>query len=100
MSRHATPFDIWKGSLELTALLVETQFVMAYRTMGMIGVWTVAPGESQRMVSEKAPAFASAAVAASRAALLGQRPDQIVGAWIRPLRRKTRANARRLGRHR
>lgn len=100
MSRHASPFDLWKGSLELTALLVEAQAVMAYRTMGLLGLWAASPGESRRMVAEKAPAFAEAAMAASRAALLGRRPDEIVGAWIRPLRRKTRSNARRLGRRR
>lgn len=100
MSRHASPFDLWKGSLELTALLIETQFVMAYRTMGMVGLWTASPGENRRMVSEKAPAFAEAAEAASRAVMLGHRPDEVMGAWIRPLRRKTRSNARRLGRSR
>ena len=97
MSRHASPFDLWKGNLELTSLLVETQFVMAYRTMGLLGLWAAAPGESRRMVDEKGPAFAEAALAASRAAMLGRRPDEIMGAWVRPLRRKTRSNARRLG---
>ena len=100
MSRHASPFDLWKGSLELTALLVETQIVMVYRTMGLVGLWTASPGESRRMVAEKAPAFAEAAIAASRAAMSGLRPDEVMGAWIRPLRRKTRSNARRLGRRR
>ena len=97
MSRHASPFDLWKGNLELTSLLVETQFVMAYRTMGLLGLWAAAPGESRRMIDEKGPAFAEAALAASRAAMLGRRPDEIMGAWVRPLRRKTRSNARRLG---
>jgi hypothetical protein len=78
--------------------MVETQMVMAYRVMGMAGLWAVAPGENQRMVAEKGPAFAAAALAASRAAMAGRRPDQIMNAWVRPLRRKTRSNARRLGR--
>lgn len=97
MARNASPFDMWRGGIELTNLLVETQMVMAYRTLGMIGLWSVAPGENQRMVAEKAPAFAEAALAASRAAMAGRRPDEIVGAWMRPLRRKTRSNMRRLG---
>jgi hypothetical protein len=96
--KHSTPYDLWQGGVELTALLVETQMVVAYRTMGMIGLWTVGPGESRRMVAEKGPAFTEAAMAAARAAMSGSRPDEIMGAWIRPLRRKTRSNARRLGR--
>ncbi len=98
MARQASPLDIWRGSVELTSLMVETQMVMAYRVMGMAGLWAVAPGENKRMVAEKGPAFAAAAMAASRAAMAGHRPDQIMNAWVRPLRRKTRSNARRLGR--
>ena len=86
--------------MELSGLLVETQIVMAYRTLGMLGLWAVAPGENTRMISEKGPAFADAAVAASRAALSGRRPDEVLGAWMKPLRRQTRSNARRLGRRR
>jgi hypothetical protein len=100
MIRHATPLDLWSGAVQLTALLVEAQLVMTYRTLGMVGLWTVSPGENRRMIAEKAPAFAEAAIAASRAAAAGRRPDEIVGAWVKPLRRKTRLNARRLSRRR
>ena len=98
MPPHATPYDLWHGSVELTTLLVETQLVMGYRMLGMVGLWSVAPGENRRMIAEKGPAFAQAAVAASRAAMAGRRPDEILDAWVKPLRRKTRSNARRLGR--
>jgi hypothetical protein len=98
MRRHASPYELWQGGVELTALIVETQMVMTYRMLGMIGLWSVAPGESRRMVAEKAPAFAAAALAASRAVISGRRPDEVMGAWVKPLRRKTRSNARRLGR--
>ncbi len=100
MARQASHFDMWRGGMELTSLMIETQMVIAYRTLGMIGLWAVAPGENQRMVAEKGPAFAEAAMAASHAAMAGRRPDEIVGAWMRPLRRKTRSNMRRLGRGR
>ena len=100
MPRHASPLDLWQGGMELTSLLVEAQMVMSYRTLGMLGLWTVAPGENTRMVAEKAPAFAEAAMAASRAAISGRRPDEVLGAWMKPLRRETRLNARRLGRRR
>lgn len=98
MTRHASPMELWQGGMEITHLLVETQFVVFYRTLGMLGLAAVAPGENRRMIAEKGPAFTEAAMAASRAALSGRRPDEIVGAWVRPLRRKTRSNARRLGR--
>jgi hypothetical protein len=98
MRQNASPYELWQGGMELTSLMVETQMVMTYRMLGMFGLWSVAPGESRRMVAEKAPAFTEAAIAASRAAMAGLRPDEVMGAWMKPLRRKTRSNARRLGR--
>jgi hypothetical protein len=100
MIRHASPFDLWNGSIELATLMAETQLVVAYRMLGMAGLWAVSPRENQRMIAEKGPAFTEAAMAASRATMLGRRPDEILGAWVKPLRRKTRSNARRLGRRR
>ena len=96
VARQASPWDLWREGLELTSLMVETQTVIAYRTFGMLGLWTAAPGETNRMVTEKAPAFAEAAVAASQAAMAGRRPDEVMGVWVRSIRRKTRSNARRL----
>lgn len=97
MRPQASPFELWKGGLELSMLAVETQMVIAYRMMGMAGLWAVAGSENRVMCDEKAPAFAKAATAAAAAALAGHRPDEVLGAWVRPLRRKTRANVRRLG---
>jgi hypothetical protein len=37
-------------------------------------------------------------MAATAAAMAGHRPDEIVGAWVQPLRRKTRSNVARLKR--
>jgi hypothetical protein len=79
-------------------LVLETQAVMTMRLLGMAGAWSVLPSENNRMVSEKAPAFASAAQAATRAAMAGAPPLAVADAWARPLRRRTGANARRLGR--
>lgn len=90
--------ELARTCLGLGLLAVEAQMVMAMRMAGMIGAWSVQPAESRRMVDEKAPAFAEAAYAAGAAALSGRRPDQVMDIWTRSLRRKTRANARRLGR--
>ncbi len=98
MTQHATPFDLWKGSVEIGQMLFETQMVVTYRMLGLAGFWAVGKTENRRMIAEKAPAFLEASVAATQAAVRGERPDQVVGAWVKPLRRKTSQNARRLGR--
>ena len=92
----ADPFALMRSSTSLAMLAWETQMVIAMRLMGMAGLWSVVPSENDRMVSEKGPAFLEAAQSASRAAIAGCRPDQVVVAWARPLRQRTRANARRL----
>jgi hypothetical protein len=97
MARQATPIDIWLGGLEMGQLMLETQMVMTYRILGLAGLWTVNKSENRRMVAEKAPAFIKASQAASAAAARGARPDEVVAAWVQPLRRATSSNAKRLG---
>ncbi len=96
MTKTATPADLMRTGVAFWTLMAETQAVVAYRMMGMAGMWAVAPSENARMVSEKAPAFADAMLAGSRAAMTGKRPDQVMEAAMRPLGRKTRSNSRRL----
>ena len=88
--------DIIRTSIGLGMLAAETQMVMAMRIAGMAGAWSVLPSENQRMVEEKGPAFAEAAYVAWMATLAGKRPDQVLDAWTRSLRKKTGGNARRL----
>jgi hypothetical protein len=96
MSRRATPFDLWRAGMQGWMLMAEAQAVIAMRMWGMAGLWNVTPSENSRMVSEKATALPQSALAASQAAMAGKRPDEVMTAAIRPLRRKTGANARRL----
>ena len=96
MARQATLHDMMELGWAWSRLMAETQMVMTLRIMGMAGVWPVAPGENNRMVFEKAPAFARAQLAMTRAAMRGARPDQIVAAGLKPLGRRTGANSRRL----
>ena len=98
MRRHATPIELWSGGLQLGQMLLEAQMVITYRLLGLAGLWAVGKGENSRMVAEKGPAFFEASVAAGRAAACGARPDEVLGAWVRPIRRATRQNARRLER--
>lgn len=91
-------WGFWSVGVHTAQMMLEAQTVMTLRLLGMAGIWTTAPTESVRMVLEKPGAFIRAASSATEAAISGKRPDQIAEAAIRPLRRKTRANSRRLAR--
>lgn len=97
MTRYPSPFDLWVVGMKTAQMMIEAQTVIALRTMGMLGTWSVTPSEQTRMVSEKAPAIVDAMTKASRAAFAGKRPDQIYAAALAPIGRRTRSNARRLG---
>lgn len=90
------PFGLWLASIEATRLAFEAQAVVAMRLWGMAGVWSIRPTEPIRMFTEKPAVFVEAAAVASQAMITGRRPDQVARAAMRPLRRKTKANVRRL----
>jgi hypothetical protein len=90
------PVRLWANAMQAGFMMAEAQTVIAMRLMGMAGVWSVAPSERHRMVSEKVHAAARSATEAGHAMLRGHSPDQIVAAALRPYRQKTRANSRRL----
>jgi hypothetical protein len=79
-------------------MMAEAQTVVALRLWGMAGLWPTRPVETTRMVTEKWPAFLQSAGAAGAAAMKGHPPHRIAEAALRPIRRKTRANSRRLAR--
>ncbi|MFV0359500.1 antifreeze protein [Tropicimonas sp.] len=83
--------------LEAGMLGVEASLVIAYRVYGAFGFNPLTSEELVRMIAEKPPAFAASAVAAGIAAACGLRPDQVLAAAIRPLRKETNRNLRRLG---
>ncbi len=97
MARNATPLDLFRMNMEVGMMLAEAQTVIMMRMMGWGGLWSVLPGENDRMVSEKTEAVTRSVQNATRALMTGKRPDEIVNAAVKPLRHKTRANARRLG---
>lgn len=96
MARSTAIFDMMELGWGLARLAAETQTVMTLRLWGMAGLWPVTSTENSRMISEKAPAFAEAQVAMAKAAMKGQRPDQVMAAGLKPLARKTGSNSRRL----
>ena len=96
MTRLVTPVEIWSLQVQAAMVLAESSAVISMRTLGMFGFWSVPNSENSRMISEKVYAATRAATLASVAAMSGARPDQITTAALKPIRQKTRANARRL----
>jgi hypothetical protein len=90
-----TPMLLWQ---QIAHMAVEAQMVIVFRTAGMMGVLRQDLIEPQRMVLEKADAASEAIQAALRAAGRGEGVDQMMAAALRPYRRRTRANMRRLSR--
>ncbi|MCF7698421.1 antifreeze protein [Loktanella sp. M215] len=97
MARNATPLELFKTNMELGMMLAEAQSVIAMRVMGWGGLWSVTNTENDRMMSEKTEAITKSMQNATLAAMTGKRADEIVNAAVKPLRQKTRANVKRLG---
>lgn len=92
----STPLAYWSSGLAAWRMLTEAQTVIGLRMAGMAGLWTMTPGETTRMITEKQTAFALSASGAALAAASGEPPERILDAAVRPLGRATRANAKRL----
>jgi hypothetical protein len=90
-----TPLLLWR---ECAHIAWESHVVIALRTAGLMGVLRQDMTEPARMVIEKTDAATEAIHAALSAASRGQRADRIMAAALRPYRRRTRANLRRLSR--
>ena len=90
------PVKSWRSAVAVWRVMAEAQMVMSLRVMGMWGVIPASRRENHTMSAEKAPAFAKAALAAGTAAALGKSPDEVLQAAIRPIRRRTSANVKRL----
>lgn len=104
MKRTAFPsvyqhqFDLMASMGNAMMMLAEAQTVIAFRMLGMAGLWSVTGSENRRMMEEKLPAFTESFVAATLAGSRGGSPAQVMDASIKPLRKRTRQNSRRLAR--
>jgi hypothetical protein len=92
---------LWLAMAETTywsTLTVSARLALIGTSLAARGVMPAA--ETARMVNEKPLTLSTAALAAMRAAAKGPlTPDRLVAATtagLRPIRRKTRSNARRL----
>lgn len=93
-----SPAELMVLSLRNSKMMSEAAMIVSMRMLGMVGMWRVNPSENARMTEEKLAAVTQGAMAASRAAMRGAKPNSIAEAALGPVRRKTAANAKRLAR--
>ncbi len=96
MKTLTSPIAYWGNAFQMTVMMAEAQAVISMRILGVFGLWSVPSTENQRMVSEKVYAVTKGATDASLAALRGEPAHDVTRAAIRPIRRATAANSRRL----
>lgn len=91
-----TPAQLVALSLRNSRMMSEAGMIVSMRMLGMAGMWRVNPAENARMVEEKVAATTEGAMAASRAMLRGAKPTAVADAAMKPMRRATAANVKRL----
>ncbi len=94
--RSPQPADFFWPAFQTGMMLFEAQAVIALRLWGMAGGWPMGWQEHVRMVTEKAAAAGESGAAMMRAA--GNGPGAVALAGVKPVRRRTRANVKRLSR--
>ncbi len=96
MKHLFNPFNAMRPAMEASRMMIEAQQVIALRMAGMAGIWSMGPAENQRMVDEKVEAMTESVRAVFVAGMAGKSASSVAMAGIRPLRRRTKANAIRL----
>lgn len=96
MRGKTSPVDLWRAGFGLMRLGMEAQTVIAFRSLGMMGIWSVPESETTRMVTEKQLAFTRAAMAFMNASARGDNPARVITSATRPLQRGTSGNVARL----
>jgi len=98
MLRFMTPVDYWRSANVFGAIVAEAQMVITMRLLGGAGLWNVDAFENVRMVAEKTGALVDASHAASSALWKGHGPARASIAVMKPIRKRTQSNVRRLHR--
>ena len=88
--------DYWANALQVGFVTAEAQGVIAMRFLGAMGLWSVPKTENNRMLNEKVFAFVKGSTDASLAVLAGHTPDAVAAAAIKPIRKTTYSNHKRL----
>ena len=97
VGKMTLPWSLWS---EMAWIAAESQMIIGLRVMGMMGLTNQSPGEPFRMVAEKQAAATESLFAMTEAASSGASADRVMSAALRPYRKRTKANSRRLGRAR
>ena len=90
--------DFWKDWIEAAALGLEAQGVIAMRLLKIAAGGSAADAECQLMVAEKFAVAAAAQAAAASALARGRSIHAAAALALVPVRRRVRANHRRLTR--
>ena len=91
-----TPRGYWRIVVQASQILAESNTVIALRLSGMAGLWPMSGAENQRMISEKMTATTQATHAVIRTGAAGGSLADIAIAAMKPVGRRTKANAKRL----
>ena len=94
--RRVKPLDFMVPAMQATRIALEAQRVIVLRMSGMAGFWAMQPDETSRMVEEKLAAGMESAMAVMLSGMAGHSLPKLAMAAMKPIRRETRANARRL----
>ncbi len=86
----------WQLAFETSQMAFEAQEVVAMRLMKIGRGDAAASAEAQQMVVEKTLAIGEAWMAATGAAMRNGSPESVAAAFLRPYRKRERANKRRL----
>ena len=89
----------WRGWMHLGATAAQMHLAageVIWRRGLLMAQGNLSGIEAARMVTEKPAAFALGAQRAAMAAIAGRAPETVAAAALRPIRTRTRANARRL----
>lgn len=89
--------ETMRFSIQAASMAMEAQMIIAMRLGGMAGFWNVTKAENNLMSTEKFAAAQASMLAAAAAVSIGATPTGIALAAIKPVRRKTTNNLRRLG---
>ncbi|WP_415182020.1 antifreeze protein [Phaeovulum sp.] len=92
------PFAPFALCMDIAKIGMEAQSVVTYRLAGLMGLWDTPPSEVNRMFAEKQRAMVWSVGAAQRAVFAGKSPEAVMRAGLKPIGKRTAANARRLAR--
>lgn len=93
---YFTPSQATRLTMQTSFMLAEANMVIAMRMWGMAGMWNISPVEIPQMLQEKAEAGMQSAAAASTAMMKGSSAAAVAMAALKPVRRRTRDNVKRL----